>query len=811
MGDLGHPLPSVNCRKRKADADEDCQHSITQDSPPTADDMLVDGSVAHRPSYAPRQPPTSPWLSTDTACAVWPSVSSPTDTAPPSPLSPSGSKHEPTLRSPKRPRVDTSDLPPTKSHLRVSDRHSPSRSSLSPHSPTRRPRKRHEHREAVGSPAQSAPQPPVLRIDSQYPPTDNSLSPVHPPFPYIDLGSPHIPSLHPLINRQTLKELDLSAILRNPQLRHDLLFDAGLQFRPTSGRRKRELSDRYWRAVAQELETGCTCVSFDMQWRPCECLCVCRRVPLPSSNPILTFSASRRILTLRMPSRIRPLLVEFLEVLLFVIQPLTSISDAYANPSTFQAQIERHAAQAAHLRSVFDPDLIQQELQHDLFDPSGLFIVIGQTLKSHCAPMRDRVVDTMVEVARTCAPGGGGTKADAVKAVRMCLDILELMKLDIANHQLQTLRPFLIDSSGQYELKAFKGRKGPSSSLDITRKWLQSSHRRLLSMPALSHPSFPSGSFDYCNLSRSQKMYICALKGLTDLVFDPPSPAPSPAPQCSSGSAVAAPSSMCPLPLYPETTYLDSARLLVLSADAADTAAMYMFLLLYRQLVFSDTSESSVPREQSRVGDVELIRLKREIRDISSSYLGHCFKYDDAVSSSGDPAADREKWCKIKSDIVLQIALRAKEARVHASNRSTPVQSVTDGPAFQTHMPDERLLKLAEGWSDTHIRPNSRLSTMLKNKVRDAVFHHVVALSFPSNDASLGTIRPLESLLGASSNSTAGLASGMEPLADELRSLAERLARLAQIHLGVYLPLYEQEDILSDTLCSTVPSSSSAA
>ena len=208
------------------------------------------------------------------------------------------------------------------------------------------------------------------------------------------------------------------------------MFDAGLQFRPTSGRRKRELSDRYWRAVAQELETGCTCVSFDMQWRPCECLCACRGVPIiPAQNPILTYSASRRVLTLRMPSRLRPLLTEFLEVLLFVIQPLTSISDAYANPSTFQAQIDRHAAQAAHLRSVFDPDLIQQELQHDLFDPSGLFIVIGQTLKSHCAPMRDRAVDAMVDVAKTCAPGGGGSKADAVKAVRSCLEILELMKL----------------------------------------------------------------------------------------------------------------------------------------------------------------------------------------------------------------------------------------------------------------------------------------------------------------------------------------------------------------------------------------------
>ncbi|KAI6166543.1 T-complex protein 11-domain-containing protein [Pisolithus thermaeus] len=798
MGDLGHPLPPVNCRKRKADAEDD-QHPISQDVPTTADDILVgDNTVAHS---APRQPPSSPWLSTDTAHAVWPSESSPTDSSPSSPLSPSSPTTDPSLRSPKRSRVDTSHahLPPAKRHLRIPERQSPSRASLIPSSPTRRSRRRPEHRGAPSSPSQTTPHPFPLRMDSYALPPDASQLLIHPPYPYpIDLSSPHIPSLHPLINRQTLKELDLSAILRNPQLRHDLMFDAGLQFRPTSGRRKRDLSDRYWRAVAQELETGCTCISFDLQGRPCDTLCVCRSVPVPKDH-VLVFTPPSHVFTLRTPSRMRLLLTEFLEVLLFVIQPLTGISDAYAHPSTLQPQIERHAAQAAHLRSVFDPDLIQQELKHDLFDPSGLFVVIGQTLKSHCAPMRDRAVDAMVEVAKKCAPGGGGTKADAVKAVRMCLDILELMKLDIANHQLQALRPCLVDSSGQYELKAFKGRKGQGSSLDITRKWMVSSHRRLLASPILTHPSIPSGSFDYRNLTQTQKTYISVLRGLTDLVFDPPTPAP----QCSSGSAAVAPSAMCPLPLYPETTYLDSARLLVLATDAADTAAMYMFLLLYRQLVFSDAGDPAVTRDHSRVDDAELLRLKREIRDISPSHLGHFLKHGNSDGTSGgrDCPAD-DKWCKIKRDIVLQVALRAKEFRGNASSQSAgsnPSSTVNASSMPYSHAPDERTLRLAEGWSDTHIRPNSPLSIMLKNKVRDAVFNQVIAFAFPPSEATaLGLSTQGAASLSSSSSSSAGVASGMEPLADEIHLLAERLARLAQIHLGVYLRLYEQEDILSE-------------
>ncbi|KAI5993987.1 hypothetical protein EDD15DRAFT_2436757 [Pisolithus albus] len=80
----------------------------------------------------------------------------------------------------------------------------------------------------------------TLRIDSYFLPADCSHLLIHPPYPYpIDLSSLHVPSLHPLINRQTLKKLDLSAILGNPQLRHDLMFDTGLQFRPTSGQQGR--------------------------------------------------------------------------------------------------------------------------------------------------------------------------------------------------------------------------------------------------------------------------------------------------------------------------------------------------------------------------------------------------------------------------------------------------------------------------------------------------------------------------------------------------------------------------------------------
>jgi hypothetical protein len=108
------------------------------------------------------------------------------------------------------------------------------------------------------------------------------------------------------------------------------------------------------------------------------------------------------------------------------------------------------------------------------------------------------------------------------------------------------------------------------------------------------------------------------------------------------------------------------------------------------------------------------------------------------------------------------------------------------------------MLKLAERWSDTNMRPNSPLSTLLRKRIRDVVFNQVVALTFPSassRDSGMG----MNANLGKSSNlksftPPSALSSGMEPLADEIRLLSERLSRLAHIHLGVYLPLYEQDE-----------------
>ncbi|KAI9058351.1 Tcp11-domain-containing protein [Trametes sanguinea] len=157
--------------------------------------------------------------------------------------------------------------------------------------------------------------------------------------------------------------------------------------------------------------------------------------------------------------------------------PSTLASSAPASAAgpipNFKSKSVPNHAHVAQLRAHLDPALILQEIAHGLFDPSGVFAVIGDIIRCHCAPMRDAAVDAMVALARSCGSAGGGTRLDAVRAIRMCFEIMELMKLDVANHQLQTLRPYLVRTAGEYEVQIFSdARHNPRRTVAATREWL---------------------------------------------------------------------------------------------------------------------------------------------------------------------------------------------------------------------------------------------------------------------------------------------------------------------------------------------------
>ncbi|KAF9497686.1 Tcp11-domain-containing protein [Pleurotus eryngii] len=482
--------------------------------------------------------------------------------------------------------------------------------------------------------------------------TSFSLQPP-PPSPTSPPSSPSlpIPPVLPFINRHTLKELDVSQILRNPHLRHDLLFDPGLQFRPTASRRKRDLADAYWRAVERELELGCTCVSFAANGiLSSRILCACKQIQCPSSQPVLAFNPAHNLLTCRTPSRIRPLLEECRQIL------LNLIDEAFDDASTPSCA----AQQASYLRQIFDPALIASQLSStssSRFDPSGLLSALHEILKSHCAPMRDSVIDNLLLFTRP------ESSKHIVQALRLIMDILELMKLDMANHQLQSLRPYLIHTAPQFEMKAFtKKFPHPSSSIgdtQITQRWLRAAHQLMLShptpllnpllrntfllsesnsssssssssssaVPRLSASSSPlafsedegltdtdtaacsnsihdesrTGSIkvertvEYKNMRKNQQVYVAVLRGIVDLVFNIPAQDPA----STSSASEEADYASSALPTLPETMFLDSSRVVQLATDVDEIHAEYMLGLLYKQLCTPPVSSRSHSRSSS--------------------------------------------------------------------------------------------------------------------------------------------------------------------------------------------------------------------
>lgn len=208
MDDLAHEPLNVNHRKRKADSDDskdsaNCTDSNRQVSPEV---IRVDTTVASASTNAPRQP----WLAPDSDNPMWPSPTSPQVSSPLSSQVFNSYPDKPT----KRPRI----TPPSPAGKRLLKK------SLAKPIPSRPPTIRHGNDiEDIGIVSTADPGPSSgsllhLRESSLTHATDDVLPA---PIP-IDLSSTHIPPLQPLINRQTLKELDLDAILRNPQLRTSL-------------------------------------------------------------------------------------------------------------------------------------------------------------------------------------------------------------------------------------------------------------------------------------------------------------------------------------------------------------------------------------------------------------------------------------------------------------------------------------------------------------------------------------------------------------------------------------------------------------
>ena len=370
----------------------------------------------------------------------------------------------------------------------------------------------------------------------------------------------------------------------------------------------------------------------------------------------------------------------------------------------------------------------------------------------------------------------------------------------MANHQLQTLRPYLIHTAAQFELKMFQENRQKAAllTLETTRRWLQAAFDELATQNVVSNPASVCSSFS--SYPRHLQVQVAVVKAVVALIFDPPSCRVSPpttplsSPPSSPPSSPQAPNAVRSREGYPETLYLDHVRLRTLRNDAADLTTMYMLLMLYRQLVHSGSMPAG---PKTAVTKEELVALKKEIWEIGPARLGF---YSTSKPPSGladspgnaEKLAELDTWRKEMDDVVLQITTRAGEARSRCRapkvSLSTATPIASDQRPIPSQAPDSTLLKLATSWTGSHLRPDSPLSALMKKRVRQAVEELTVQIVLPT----------LSLAKKPSFDEAERAASGLEPLTAEIRLLAEKLSKLVTIHLNVYGTLYTQPGFILD-------------
>jgi len=139
------------------------------------------------------------------------------------------------------------------------------------------------------------------------------------------------------------------------------------------------------------------------------------------------------------------------------------------------AQVQRAKDQ---INEVMDIELYKQQIENETFNLQGVVKFVVELMLGLCAPARDTTIRSIL------------SQSDPVEVFREVFGALDLMRLDMANYQLRSLRPALLANSVQYEQDKFRSLLANNpATLDKTKMWLASTDER---MRASGQPVSPS-------------------------------------------------------------------------------------------------------------------------------------------------------------------------------------------------------------------------------------------------------------------------------------------------------------------------------
>ncbi|PWA02095.1 hypothetical protein BB558_001779 [Smittium angustum] len=252
----------------------------------------------------------------------------------------------------------------------------------------------------------------------------------------------------PPVNRYTLRELGLQKILQNSKLRHEIMFETKLEFRPNSlgniSRYKKEKTIQFWEKVEKELK------------EPTYIPCKKERGVLRVSN------GTKRIIALIF--EIKNILIE-----------LSDDSDSFANiPKKLNSEINE--------------DTIFKLVMAKLFNPIEFTeCIIDVLLKVSKNTMRERIDCIRADIL----------SRNYKNAYKECFNILEQIKIDIANHNVEVYRAYMQSTAVAFEISGFVGLvQKKAIDLDETKEWWTRSHRKYKETNRSVFPIFLNGIID---------------------------------------------------------------------------------------------------------------------------------------------------------------------------------------------------------------------------------------------------------------------------------------------------------------------------
>jgi hypothetical protein len=204
--------------------------------------------------------------------------------------------------------------------------------------------------------------------------------------------------------------------------------------------------------------------------------------------------------------------------------------------------------------------------------------MLADLLKANCAPCRDGDVEKLVEM---------GAKGDIIGSMKHCLELLELMKLDLANHHLKRLRETVSVKAPMLERNHFKlAAKDRGLMYAGTREWL-----------AIATKNWPPSQDE----EASAQVYLTYVNALLDLVIGLSSE----------------------LKTFPETLVLDEIRVGNLRTEVQDLCILSCVLSLFHQSTRKQCSITTAKQAEKLKGEVSLILKKdsAELAEISRALV----------------------------------------------------------------------------------------------------------------------------------------------------------------------------------------------